>query len=391
MSVLTIGDAPRQARRVCAFDLDGTLITTKSGYQFARSAQDWQWLYTNTLDRLRAIARPDTWIVIISNQKLTSGARGATDKRRLVENKLRNVYHALTTALPNAQITFYAALAVDRYRKPSTGIFEDYILDVSGAPGASFTYIGDAAGRAGDHADSDRKFAYNVHLFLQWSKQRASVRFYTPEEYFLRERSGPRPAWTGFDPRVYLDRAKLGELGERARNVVQQIAPRTLVIMVGAPASGKSTFAHALVEANPDVVYFGLDDMPRKKNYDSAFLSACANGTRSIVVDATNPDAGARERWLRHAHLFAHIRIYVQPSMSTEDRARIAHMNVYRARLARATPNAPVIPDIAYRMFYKRYSAPSAREHESVEIVPLAEPRLHFPNAKDLMYFLQRS
>jgi histidinol phosphatase-like enzyme len=97
-------------------------------------------------------------------------------------------------------IRVLAATAKDQYRKPGIGLYE-LLHDLYEAKGLEigtcdpsprqariilrFTsediensfYVGDAAGRAGDHNDTDRKFAVN-----------AGLTFYTPEQYFKWDR-----------------------------------------------------------------------------------------------------------------------------------------------------------------------------------------------------------
>lgn len=56
---------------------------------------------------------------------------------------------------------------------------------------ASSFFVGDAAGRAGDHSDTDRKFASNIGL-----------PFFTPEEYFLNKPAIPFKL-KGFDIKAW--------------------------------------------------------------------------------------------------------------------------------------------------------------------------------------------
>ena len=68
------------------------------------------------------------------------------------------------------------ATAKDGYRKPSTGAWRHLGEEASDSVRpdlASSFYVGDAAGRPGDHSDTDREFARAV-----------GVRFHTETEFF---------------------------------------------------------------------------------------------------------------------------------------------------------------------------------------------------------------
>lgn len=70
----------------------------------------------------------------------------------------------------------------DRYRKPSGRVWHKLVADWHGgepvqADGSFF--VGDAAGRVGDHSSDDRDFA-----------QSAGLSFYTQDDFFLRNK-GP--------------------------------------------------------------------------------------------------------------------------------------------------------------------------------------------------------
>jgi DNA 3'-phosphatase len=105
------------------FDLDGTLINTKSGNKFPKTSKDWQWL-PGVMDRLRELVRTDAnaLIVIVSNQKVSSTNE---EKKKLVQNKIKDVFKTLVAELhDDARVCVYASTDADKYRKPSTGIFE---------------------------------------------------------------------------------------------------------------------------------------------------------------------------------------------------------------------------------------------------------------------------
>lgn len=63
-------------------------------------------------------------------------------------------------------------LKFDNYRKPNTGMLQEFYTDVGTHSGIEF-YVGDAAGRKNDFSDSDKAFAIN-----------GNINFHTPEELF---------------------------------------------------------------------------------------------------------------------------------------------------------------------------------------------------------------
>lgn len=93
-------------------------------------------------------------------------------------------------------VTLFVACANDIYRKPRPGIWS-IVPSQTGNPGyridSKMSFIvGDGAGRAKDHSDSDRHFSMNL-----------SIGFFTPEAFFLGqplEQLGHK-----FDPEWHLD------------------------------------------------------------------------------------------------------------------------------------------------------------------------------------------
>ena len=111
--------------------------------------------------RHRRLTSRSYQVVIFSNQKSISIQRdikaGRADSKSLAMFKEK-----LTTIMTQLDIpmSVYAATTDPEYRKPRLGMWrefiDDYDLDVTGIDKANSLFIGDAAGRPGDHSAADR-------------------------------------------------------------------------------------------------------------------------------------------------------------------------------------------------------------------------------------------
>ncbi|XP_028397112.1 uncharacterized protein LOC114520949 isoform X2 [Dendronephthya gigantea] len=158
---------------VAAFDLDGTIIKTKSGKDFPIDKNDW--IFTSQEVKLKLEENQKGGInnVIMSNQG--GIGLGLQDKLEWME-KIEDI-----TSQLNIPIFVLAATKENNYRKPDVGMWEYYYCTLNQFKMINMKtaiYVGDAAGRPNDHGDSDRKFAENV-----------GIAFQTPEEYFEKTHS----------------------------------------------------------------------------------------------------------------------------------------------------------------------------------------------------------
>lgn len=151
-------------RKLACFDLDHTLITTKSGATFPKGKDDWKFFNSNVENKMKELISKKYQIVIFSNQC------------NLKQNgiKYNNLVYKLgeINKIFNNKIDILIAVCKDNYRKPDTGMWDYYVQNRNVDYSKSF-YVGDAAGRTKDFSDSDKKFAENIGLT-----------FYTPEEFF---------------------------------------------------------------------------------------------------------------------------------------------------------------------------------------------------------------
>src|SRR3990172_6697004 len=105
----TKGDATDKP--MVMFDLDGTLVTTKSGNILPRTSGDWTWM-PHVIDTLTRLVTENTTIVIVTNQKYMT----SPDKNTVITKKLKSIFATLCDLLPTgARIHIFAAHNEDRY------------------------------------------------------------------------------------------------------------------------------------------------------------------------------------------------------------------------------------------------------------------------------------
>ena len=154
---------------VYGFDLDGTLITTTKGSGRPRDCRDWRFRDPNIVTKLRDLQSHNIKTVIFTNQAgISLGHVSVNNICSKIEDIVRSV---------DVQLQVFVSTSYDRYRKPNIGMWEYMEAHCNGGVKVKrkrSLFVGDAAGRKGDHADSDKLFAQNLH-----------VPFNTPEQFFI--------------------------------------------------------------------------------------------------------------------------------------------------------------------------------------------------------------
>ncbi|KAK9816622.1 hypothetical protein WJX72_002886 [[Myrmecia] bisecta] len=156
--------------KIAAIDLDGTLVNTKGNRPFALDANDWKLFNKKVPKVLQKYAEEGFKIVIFSNQNSVKSALEGKAAEK-VKRRIDNILEAIK--VPAA---VFCATGQDELRKPEPGMWHFFVKNCNGgiAPDVSQSFfVGDAAGRAGDFADTDKAFAQAIGLA-----------FKTPEEAF---------------------------------------------------------------------------------------------------------------------------------------------------------------------------------------------------------------
>lgn len=266
-------------------------------------------------------------------------------------------------------IQVFMASDEDEYRKPSTEMWQLMLRAHNHGVQPDMKqclYVGDAAGRPAtatrskDFSAGDRKFAFNL-----------KIGFKTEREFFLN--AAPEAfEWDSFDVTA------MTTASETQSQEKYTAEGQELVLMVGQPASGKSTFTKrhfaSYARVNQDTLQTKAKCWLEVRNQLSA--------GRSVVVDNTNPSREARKAYIDMAREYnVPVRCFV---FKTDDKLA-QHLNAFRER----TQGVKKIPKIGYAMFKKHYEEPVLSEgFKEIKTIPFA---LKFDSPQEAELFKQFS
>jgi len=307
--VVVLLNKPRYRKRIAAFDYDWTLVKPLDGRTHAKDVNDRQWLREAVPSVLAEYYEKGYGLYVFTNQTHAWKA------------------DAIKAQLEPLGLPMTIAIGMDKHdKKPATTLWDVTIGERAWDVAHSF-YVGDAAGRPGDWSDSDKAFADKI-----------GVTFKTPEELF--------------PPQV---------VARAAASVVAPRAEPEVVIMVGFPASGKSTVAEEQLVSASGGRYVRIDGDALKTaaRMVREATAAIADG-KSVVFDATNGTRERRQAFIDVAKKFGMLARCVVMQVSIDEAMENAK--------AREAAGGSHIPNIAFYTFRKRYEEPSAEECEVIKV-----------------------
>lgn len=253
---------------VFGFDLDWTLvrpvhgISTKNGI-FPRTTDDFAFL-PNRLRVLRDLIERGFTVVICTNQKSCN-----RDKLHFNIDRVNNIIKFLEDS--EIQIIVLMSTQEDHYRKPETGMWDSLIQMFDVKTGL---YCGDAAGRPQDFADSDLQFAL-----------KSGIDFILPEDIFSKIELIDSTVSEGF-------------------NEIQVPEKKSMVILMGMPGSGKTTFYRSNFEPM-GYVHISGDVLKRPEKMQKEVISNAIK-EKMIVIDATNANPKYRQNYYEIAETYGY-------------------------------------------------------------------------------------
>lgn len=286
--------------------------------------------------------------VIFSNQ-LNLNSKVA--ERASFESKIDGVISKLGISSKCPVLCFFST-SRDFYRKPCIGMWKILIEDHLNPKNTKLNmvksfFVGDAAGRladwapgkAADWSSADRKFALNI-----------GVSFKTPEEFFLNSETvakfdiGRNPADIEFATAEdeYIDNI----CNELMKNSAGSII---MIIAVGSPASGKSTFyqrhlnSRNFVQVNRDT----LKTIPKC----ISLVKEAFSKKQHVYIDNTNPTSESRQVFLNIAREYGFVAKCIH---FTADEWLCRHLDMFRSLTKPIDP----LPHFVFNSFRSRYQIP---------------------------------
>jgi len=255
-------------KKYACFDLDHTLIKSKSGDKFISNKKEWKYVYDTIPHILHQYDNDNFQIVIITNQ--------AGINRFGIEN-WKSMLNDIQLDL-RINLIVYVAISYDLYRKPFPTIWDNLIMNKDYDVKESF-YCGDACGRENDFSDSDLKFALNCNLY-----------FRTPENVFLND----------YNVCIY---PNFNQFKQLFTEDIFQFIPneKEIILLIGNYASGKSTFIKKhLSKFNYNII--------GGKGYQTINndLNALLLQNKRIVIDDTNGTIKSRQKYIMNAKKYAY-------------------------------------------------------------------------------------
>ena len=315
---------------IAAFDLDYTLIKPKSGNKFPKNKDDWMFISDKVKLYLNALNKNNYSIVIFTNQKgISKGKLSISD----FFEKIKQINDEL-----GFELNIFISTLDDIYRKPMTGMWDFMIKKMKGEINYKNSfYVGDAAGRVykkrKDHSSDDLFFANNVN-----------VQFFTPEKFFNEEDENHKV--TKFNLKSNIKQFNFN-IDHNKKN---------MILMVGAPASGKSYVSNKYFNSYKII----NQDKLKTKNKCLQKTVKYLHNNKNVIIDNTNPTIAIRKEYLNLADDNGYNKIIINFNIP---RNIVKYLNKYRVQ----TEHKKLIPDIAYNIFYKKYEKPSNEEGNIID------------------------
>ena len=351
------------------FDLDSTLICTKSGKRFGESKNDWRLKYSTSIKTLEYLVTKKSYenkncvIFIMTNQL---GVK--TNKISIADltEKLTNIINCISDNLKknavDVSIHAFASIEDDMFRKPRIESLE--ILKakccVDKHSKLDGIYVGDACNSEYSWSDIDYKFALN-----------AGLDFYSDYEFFgnHQQKFNSGNHYCKLPEKVLTQRdsnSLSSSIEIKYNEIVECVCNgnNKLVIMCGSPASGKSTLVKTIISLltlENSAKIISQDELKTKAKCKKQVKEHIRDKVQYIFIDNCNRDFKTRKEWIDLAieNEYHPIIIYLS---TNKDLAN--HTNIYRMLKS----GNKKIPKIAISTFFSKLQEPSEEEAKVIKL-----------------------
>lgn len=176
----------------------------------------------------------------------------------------------------------------------------------------------------------------------------------TPEEHFHKFQKCSKFSWGDFDPRT-LDYTQPGPKTSPS-GAKLHLDSQEVVVFVGCPASGKSTFYTKFMKPK-GYIHVNRDTLGSWQKCVAECIKLLSAG-KSVVIDNTSPD---RESRLRYIEVARKHKVPVRSFLFTTSIAHAKHNNRFRELTAKSSKYVKV-NDLAFNMYKSKFSEPELGE-----------------------------
>ena len=164
-------------------------------------------------------------------------------------------------------------------------------------------------------------------------------------------------------------------------NFFNPLKETEVVLLVGCPASGKSTFAKRYLQSKGYIIV-NRDTLKTQEKCERTVKESLVAG-QSVVVDNTNPSQEARQSYVKIATTLG---IPVRCFSFETSVEQAHHMNYCRQLVTHGKQRR--VPPVGYNVFKSRYVAPDAKNEGLKEVLKIPFVPL-FENEEQKKKFLQ--
>jgi len=321
-------------KNIYLFDLDNTIIKTKSGKVFPTNSNDWTWQYDSVPSIINKLYDKSI-IGIITNQK---GLRS----KLLIDNFITKINNILTKL--NVHFIFIS-IKDDKYRKPipeSWNYIKNNYLNFN-IDKHKIYFIGDALGRKNDHSDTDLKFAINSIFKIK-----------TPEKIFNYNQICDNNASITYPNILYYSIKKQDKIIQNLFNIINNY-PKIIVFLIGFPASGKTFIRNTIINKFNKFKYINNDDVANNVNNKNLIKSY--NDYNFIINDNTNMNIDILAKNIKNFNHFFKIGIFFDYDIDV-----CMHLNYMRM----VWFDKPLISKVVYRTLNKKFNKKLLFNHQDI-------------------------
>ncbi|CAF0732418.1 unnamed protein product [Brachionus calyciflorus] len=329
--------------KIACFDIDGTIIVTKTGKSFAQNANDWKWFDKSVPNKLKEMNDDGYRVVFMTNQ-------AGIEKGKVKFSELKSKFEAMLKEL-DIPIFIFISTGENHFRKPATEMWNFFEKNCNSSVKINMSesfYCGDAAGRpknwapgkSKDFSCGDRMFAANINL-----------KFYTPEEFFLKHKA-VKFEWGSVDPLEVLKKHEKCESDEKEYHSDEQ----ELVLLLGPPASGKSTFFKRYLQKH-NYIHINRDILQTQEKCMKAAEAGLKEG-KSVCIDNTNPSKKVRSDYVSLAKKMNVSKIRCIRMNTPIELCH--HLNYVRQNCSAGEIRR--IPDVGYNLYKSHFEEPDVKE-----------------------------